>query len=359
MHVAMISPFPVAGIEPRGGVEVSTVRLVEGLIARGVDVSVVSTGTPERENRGGVVVYRARARRLTTARLLRPWRADVRRILSSMHVDVVHGQGLMPPGVATTDVPVARCPRVVTAHGNRRQDALAQFSGISGMARTFLVDRLSATAARRADLVIGVHPDWRVNVPVSPRRYIHVPNVVDDLFYNADRTPRAGRILYCGGSSAIKGWELLVRAWPFLLEEVPYAGLVGTRFAEFPPSGHAIPGAEIFGWLSSRELRAAMESAEVVVMPSRFEVAPVLVSEAWAAGVPIVAASVGGVPGMAGGAAVLVEREAKAFAQAIADVLLRRIDVEPLVAEGRVRAEACREERVIQAHLEIYHELVA
>jgi glycosyltransferase involved in cell wall biosynthesis len=205
--------------------------------------------------------------------------------------------------------------------------------------------------------VIGVHPDWKVNVPVQPRRYAFVPNIVDELFYGAERRPRPGRVLYCGGSSTIKGWELLVRAWPYLVDDVPHARLVGTRFATPATDAIAIPGAEILGWLTAQELRAAMEQAEVIVMPSRFEVAPVLVTEAWAAGIPIVAASVGGIPGMATGAAVLVEREPRALAQAIGDVLLRRVEVDLLVAEGRVRAEACREESVIRAHLGIYEQL--
>jgi glycosyltransferase involved in cell wall biosynthesis len=337
----------------------SAVRLVEGLMEHGVDVDVISTGSPARETRDGVVVRRAPARRLTTARLLLPWRADVRRILASLRVDLVHAQGLMPPGVAATDVPPTRCPRVVTAHGNRRQDARSDFSGLSGFLRGTLVNQLSAAAARRADLVIGVHPDWQVNVPVQPRRYVHVPNIVDDLFYEADRRPRSGRVLYCGGSSVIKGWELLVRAWPYLLEDVPYARLEGARFDSADPHARVIPGAEIRGWLTAHELRAALERAEVVVMPSRFEVAPVLMSEAWAAGIPVVAASVGGIPGMARGAAVLSEREPRALARAIADVLLRSVDVDAVVAEGRRKAEAYRQGNVVRAHLELYEELIA
>jgi glycosyltransferase involved in cell wall biosynthesis len=360
MRVAMISPYPAADVPPRGGVEVSAVRLVEGLVAQGVHVDVISTGTPARETRDGIVVHRARARRLTTARLLVPWRADVRRILSCLQIDLVHGQGLMPPGVAATDVPASRCPRVVTAHGNRRKDAHSDYTGPSALLRGALVGRLSGMAARRADIVIGVHPDWRINVPVQPRRYAFVPNIVDEVFFGAERRPRSGRVLYCGGSAAIKGWELLVRAWPYLLQEVPFAHLEGTRFrTEERDPAHAIAGAEIRGWLTSQELCAAMEQAEVVVMPSRFEVSPVLVTEAWAAGVPVVAASVGGIPGMAGGAAVLVEREPKAFARAIADVLLRRVDVDALVAVGRARAEACQRESVVGAHIQIYRELAA
>ena len=354
----MISPYPAAGVAPRGGVEVSTARLVEGLDAHGAEVVVISTGAPALDTRDGIEVHRVRPRRLTTARLLLPWRADVRRILDSLDVDLVHAQGLMPPGIAATDVPASRCPRVVTAHGNRRQDVLASYKGLSRVGRSFLVNRLSAVAARRADVVIGVHPDWRVNVPAQPRRYVHVPNIVDELFFEAERRPQAGRVLYCGGSSVIKGWELLVRAWPLLLEEVPRARLEGARFSTgVGAEGAELRDAELRGWLDARELRAAMERAEVVVLPSRFEVAPVLVTEAWAAGVPVVAASVGGIPGMAAGAAVLAGREPSVFARAIADVLLRRIDVDAIVAEGRMRAEACRQPNVVRAHLALYEEL--
>ena len=360
MHIAMISPYPSAHAQPRGGVEVSTVRLVEELTARGVEVSVISTGAPERETRSGIAIYRAMARRLTTARLLRPWRADVRRILGSLDFDLVHGQGLMPPGLAATDVSAERYGRIVTAHGNRRRDALAEYSGLGAVFRSVLVDRLSAVAARRADIVIGVHPDWRVNVPVQPRRFVFIPNIVDEVFFGAERRPDAGRVLYCGGPGAIKGWELLMRAWPEVLEAVPSAKLEAAGWrAGKPDPRHIVPGAEIRGWLSAHDLCSTMERADVIVVPSRFEVAPVLVAEAWAAGVPIVAASVGGLASLAEGAAVLTERNPMAVARAIVDVLLRRVDVDLLVDEGRSRAEASRGRHVVDAHLDVYRKLGA
>lgn len=354
----MISPYPTADRIPRGGVEVSAVRLVEGLVARGVHVSVISTGNPQREERHGVSIHRAPARRLTTARLLLPWRADVRRILTSMDVDLVHGQGLMPPGVAATDVSVDRCPRIVTAHGNRRQDALATYKGLGAISRAALVTRLSALAARRADLVIGVHPDWRVNTPVQPRSYVFIPNVVDEVFFGAARRPQPGRVLYCGGSHPIKGWELLNNAWPRVVEELPFARLEATGFRpDIAASAARLSGVETRGWLPGHEVCAAMERAEVLVVPSQFEVAPVIVAEAWAAGVPIVAASVGGITGLAKGAAVLVDRDPATMARAITDVLAGRTDVAPLVEEGRARAESCRSEHVIDAHLDAYRRL--
>jgi glycosyltransferase involved in cell wall biosynthesis len=112
------------------------------------------------------------------------------------------------------------------------------------------------------------------------------------------------------------------------------------------------------GWIGAAELSNRLARAAVVVVPSVFEVAPLIIAEAWAVGVPVVAASVGGIPAFAGDAAVLVDREADALAAAIADVLMDADVAARVVAEGRKRAEEHRVDAVLSAHLRLYHELV-
>jgi glycosyltransferase involved in cell wall biosynthesis len=102
-----------------------------------------------------------------------------------------------------------------------------------------------------------------------------------------------------------------------------------------------------------------MARAAVVVIPSQFEVSPIVLAEAWAASVPVVAARVGGIPPLATGAALLVDREAHALVGGLVTALTRREDVVELVAEGRRRAEAHRPDAVVSAHLELYEQLAA
>jgi glycosyltransferase involved in cell wall biosynthesis len=273
----------------------------------------------------------------------------------------VHGQGLLPGGIAAADV--HGIPRVVTAHGNLAEDNSAFYDGLGGAARSWLRYRLSISAIERADAVIGVNPDWTVNLPRRPRRFIYIPNIIDARFYNMHRKAEPGLVLFAGGARAIKGWPLLAAAWPAVRNAVPEAHLqlAGWPLDEASPDvGQAHQkSVGVEGWLPSEVLAARMARASVLVIPSQFEVSPIILAEAWALGLPVVATAVGGLRALGEGAAVLIPpREPEALAAGIARALAGGEDVERLVEEGRRRAEAHRAEAVVEAHLALYAELI-
>jgi glycosyltransferase involved in cell wall biosynthesis len=364
----MISPYPAAGLDAVGGVEMSTFRLAEALAEQSVDVKVIAPGAPGAAPPGSVTVIRVRAdQRWLLARALRPWRTAVRTLIGDLEADVVHGQGLLWGGLPATDGARSRTAhglcvrRVVTAHGNVHEDMIAARSGLGASTRALLGRRLCGLAAGRADVLVGPHPDWRVNVPRLPRRFVHIPNIVDDLFFQALRRPESGRVLYCGGPGFIKGWDILLRSWPLVVERVPEARLEALGF----PAGYELLGTDgaagsidLRRWVSVKETRDAMERATVLVIPSRFEVAPTVLAEAWAACVPVLATAVGGTPTLAAGAAQLVPAgDPTALAAAIIDVLRGVRPVGHLVEAGSSRARVHRRERVADAHLRLYANL--
>ena len=110
----------------------------------------------------------------------------MRLIIERLDPDLVHAQELVPYGIAGTEAP--SLPRILTAHGNMREDTLAATRGVGGISRAYVRDRLARSAVQRADVVIGVNPEWTVNVPCRPRRFVYIPNIVDERFYEIDRT---------------------------------------------------------------------------------------------------------------------------------------------------------------------------
>jgi glycosyltransferase involved in cell wall biosynthesis len=360
----MIADFPLPGHEPVGGPEVAVTRLVGKLVQQAIEVVVVTphkTGSSVavvKTEDGATVIAVPTGTRLTLARRMQPWRRRAKSAIDSADVDIVHGQGLLPGGIAAGDVNGP--PIVVTARGNARADTVAAYRGFGGAARAHLRDKLARIAIERADVVIGVNPDWTVNLPRRPARFVYIPNMIDDDFFTQKREPVPGRVLFVGGTRAIKGWDLLAQAWPSVRAAIPNAHLniVGWASDQTPPGIATREGKVLVeGWLSSTELAQRMGSAAVLAIPSQFEVSPIVLAEAWAIRLPVVAVPVGGIPALATDAAILVERKPEALAAGIEATLRGGQEIDHLVEEGRKRAEAHRPDSVAAAHVALYEEL--
>jgi glycosyltransferase involved in cell wall biosynthesis len=362
----MIGEFPAPGERPVGGPQIATSRLVAKLVERGVDVTLVApyaSGSGEQVTRlpdGCTLVRVPGGRRWTLARRLQPWRRNACAAVARAGVDDVHGQGVLPGGIAAADVKGR--PRVLTARGNARADTVAEYGGVGGAARAYLRDRLARSAVARADVVIGVNPDWTVNLPTRPRRFVYIPNMIDEDFFARARQPEPALVVFAGGTRAIKGWTLLANAWPLVRDAVSDARLnvIGWDPGQVPPG---LPPEHrdslvVEGWLSSPELAERLSRASALVIPSQFEVSPIVLAEAWAVGLPVVAAPVGGIPALATDAVILVERDPGALADGIVRALAGGAEVEELVDEGRRRAQAHRPDAVVDAHLALYEELL-
>ena len=359
VKVALVTPFPAAGAA--GGVKVAAVRLARALQRQGVAVTVVALGGGSSIDSDLPVVRLDTDGRWSGLRDLRPLRQDLARVLNQLEPDVVHAQELVPAGYAAVRVASAGRPTVVTAHGNRRRDTFAAYNVVGGSLRWLLGRRMARLATQRADAVVVVHPNPRLSLPVEAARLEFISNIVDEHYFSAVRRTDGPRVLFCGGLRAIKGFDLLLEAWARVVQEQPNASLLApgcqAGLDSLPP--YVAARVEAFPWLGPAALADVMASASLVVLPSRFDVAPIAMSEAWAARVPVVAAAVGGIPQLAQGAATLVEPNPRALAAAILSSLTDGHSQEEMVREGFRRAQLQRAERVAAAHCRLYESLLA
>jgi glycosyltransferase involved in cell wall biosynthesis len=357
IHVAFLSTYPERCAPAVGGVQAASVRLVTALASNGVRVTVIGAGLSAPYEKDGV---RALAAPLDDRRALvtgfKRWRRSALRLIAEVAPDVVHGQGLIPGGIAA--VQAERHPRIVTAQGNVLRDTLAAYHGAGKWPRALIGRRLARVAARRADVAIAAHPDWRWNMPCEPRSFVHIPTIVEDAFYRGRRRPIPGRVLFCGGGRYIKGFDVLARAWPTIVRAIPGATLVAVGWSE--AEMHSVPqldACETHGWLTPRELAREMETSALIAIPSRFDVAPLALAEAWAARLPVVATSVGGLGRLAEGAALLVPADAPSqLADAIIETLRGDSDMSAYIDEGADRATAWSARAVVEAHINVYSE---
>jgi glycosyltransferase involved in cell wall biosynthesis len=362
MRVALVGSYPERDAAPVGGVEVATWRLSRALHEAGVDVTVVATrGSGEDAAASGVQVIRLGVDdRWSAIRDLRPLRGALADTLETVAPDVVHAEDLVPAGYAAARVAVAGRPTIVTAHGNRRHDTMAAYRGADAQLRWLLGRRMARRAAESADVVIGVHPDPALSVPASPRRFEFIPNIVESSFFTVVRQPDGLQVLYAGGPRRIKGGDVLFAAWPAVVERIPQARLLAPGCAAAVRALSADMARTIAAppWLDGDRFLNALARSSVLAIPSRFELAPIALAEAWAARVPVVATDVGGVPAIARGAARLVAANVPGeLAAAIVEALTDTRGNAQLVGEGNRRAQMQRADSVVSAHLRLYEDL--
>lgn len=181
-----------------------------------------------------------------------------------------------------------------------------------------------------------------------------IPNGVDVAFWSrhVGTTPVAERppvVLAVGRLDPVKGQDVLLHAFGDVLRRVPQARLVIvggggflTRLEAIARERHLASRVQFTGPLGPEAVRAHMGEARCFVLPSRSEGLPLAPLEAMAAGLPVVATRVGGVPEIiVPGTGVLVPPEdPAALAEAVADLLTDDQRTAEVAANGRVRAHA-------------------
>ncbi|MGF6274151.1 glycosyltransferase involved in cell wall biosynthesis [Massilia sp. UYP11] len=194
--------------------------------------------------------------------------------------------------------------------------------------------------------VIALSPGWAACVrECAPRaRVVVVPNPVRPTSAAAGARAEAGRILFLGRLDPAKGVDELLQACAALAARHPGLRLVlgGSgdldwvrgRAAELGIAGRV----ETPGWLDAAARDAQLARAWLFCLPSHAEGLPMSVLEAMAAGTPVVATRVGGIPeALADGELGLLvpPRDAAALADAI----------ERLLDDARLRARLARAAR--------------
>lgn len=273
-------------------------------------------------------------------------RAEVRAVCRRLRPDIVHTHGYRPDVV---DAPIARrlrIPTVTTVHG---------FTG--GGWKNRFYERLQLRAFRRFDAVVAVsRPQARQLAEVGLRSdQLHVvPNAWTpggDFLGRKEARRVLGvsdvgfRIGWVGRLTREKGADVLVDALVHL-GDLPVAASIlgdGRERRDLRARARALDVDTRIAWHGTLpEAARVFRAFDVFVLSSRSEGTPIALFEAMAAGVPVVAASVGGVPDVVTPAEALLVPPVNAGALAEA---VRRVYQDPEAA--RLRVEAARQ-RLVQ-----------
>jgi glycosyltransferase involved in cell wall biosynthesis len=212
---------------------------------------------------------------------------------------------------------------------------------------------------------------------LNPRAVVHILRTpIRDEWFEIARdvdASSAPEILFVGWAVAEKGIDVLIAAFARVVAADPRAMLhvVGPYEQSYfdrvlmpEISRLALTGRVVFhGQQPAAMVAARLSRAAVLALPTRMDTAPNVLAEARAAGVPVVASAVGGIPELIedGVDGVLVpDGSAEALAAAIVTLLRDRATADAIGARGRERVR--REHRAsvqVPKLLEVYRDVLA
>lgn len=262
---------------------------------------------------------------------------------------LVHAHTGYPDGAAAAGLAERLgCPLVITEHATFLARTLAEPAQRRSYAMACSrAARIIAVSQVLADQITDALPDVADRVVIVPNAV-----AVDEFRAPAldERVP--DELLFVGYRKEVKGIGTLLEAFALVLAERPTARLRligGSPSVELEARWEALAAqldiadrVSFEGAIGRPEIADAMARASVYVHASRYETFGVVVAEALASGLPVVATDSGGVTEILGaaperfGALVAVDDRA-ALAAALLETLGRRASFEPEVLRASVR----------------------
>ena len=224
----------------------------------------------------------------------------VRKLLHEIKPDIVHGQGT-ERDCAMAAV-LSGFPNVLTIHGNMRIHAARpeqrgnKYYKMAAALETFCLKRTSG--------VVAISSYTRELVQdLTPCTWL-LPNAVDRRFFEVHPTQSdVPKILFVGSLDPRKNpLGLLQACAPLLRDGKCTLSLAGQFHAESDYGKEvmtlidSLPGISLLGFLGRDALAAEFGRSSMLVLPTFEDNCPMVVLEAMAAGLPVAASRVGGVP---------------------------------------------------------------
>ncbi len=291
-----------------------------------------------------------------------------RRKLREIQPDIVHGQGT--ERYCALAAIFSDFPNVLTIHGNMR--AIAQLGRARPFSFHWLAARLEAFALPRSAGVVCITHYTQEMVKALARKTWVVPNAVDAGFFAVSREINPERppvILFAGYVCPRKNQNAFIRALDpvaakqkfrlVFLGEGSRDDAYGREFFELV---RARAWCEHAGFVDHEKLKVWLRGATLLALPSLEDNCPMVVLEAAAANVPVVAANVGGVPDLIedGKTGLLCDPLNAASMGSVVEKILSQPQFARALA---VEANRLAQERfhplvIARRHLEIYREVL-
>ncbi len=291
-----------------------------------------------------------------------------RKKIRELGPDIVHGQGTeMDCGISAVG---SGFPNVLTLHGNMR--LIAALNRERPFSYNWMAARLEGFVLPRTNGVVCITNYTRAAVQDRTQKTWVLPNAVDASFFDVQAAPdlSAPPVILCVGAVCFrKNQNNFIRALDPLARQkkfrLVFLGQVENNAygAEFQQLLRERDWCEHVPFSGRERVKEYFRTAAVVALPTQEDNCPMVVLEAMAAGVPVFASNVGGVPDLIQhevNGLLCDPRRPETFREAVARFLDDRAFATRIAAVAKAQAQRRFHPQVIaQKHLEIYQEIIS
>ena len=310
MRIAILGPYTVDS-ETKGGVERHTQYIVDELSNSELDVHVFSVSKDSENNiqklRTNVTLHTIKSLKLSMT--ITGVSTDLYNLIKEVkkiQPDLVHGQMVGAPyGIATYYL-CKNYPSILTVH-----TLISQNSKIKRTLKSKLHDALwhylEKLEIRNIKYIITVSEHLKPDIlSMGGSKIYTIPNGITPEWLKIEPKTIEGRVLFVGRILPIKGLENLIKAISLAkkcktnisLHIVgPYLDAEYFNHLKLLISDLEVTENVVFtGPLYDHKLFKEYSESHVFVLPSHDESNPFVLIEAMAAGIPVIATNVGGIP---------------------------------------------------------------
>lgn len=312
MKIAILTQYPLDLNNVQGGVESSMVGLIRELKNfNDLDLHIITSTkqvnkdkTVSEDNITFHYIPSPKLPQLITSLTFDQY--QVKRKIYEINPDLVHAHMTAPlygyPALKTG------YPTIVTVHGIVGEESKT-WKGLSGFIKRILFVPMENHVLRNAKILTTVSPyvKQKIRRKCSGEIYV-IPNGISGGVFEIENNEIDNRLLWVGGIEPRKGLLNLLKAVDLLKKEIPSAKLhiVGkvrkrnyfNSLTDYVNENDLKNQVVFKGALSNNELNKEYGECSVFVFPSEEESQGLVLLEAMAAGIAVVATNVGGIPGV-------------------------------------------------------------
>lgn len=289
----------------------------------------------------------------------------IRGRLRDIRPDIVHGQGT--ERYCALAAALSGFPNVITIHGNMR--AIAKVNRARAFSYDWCAARLEQFTIARVGGIICVSSHTEALTRKDARRTWRIPNAVGSAFFKDSAARSTEQTILCVGTiSPLKNQNTLIRALDPLAASQPikliFLGACDNADPysnEFRQLVQSRPWCKYEGLVDAGRVNDFLDRAAVLALPSREDNCPMVVLEAAASGIPVMASRVGGIPDLIedGETGILFDpNDPGGMESAAQRYSSDHTFAKTMATNARAKAEAFRPDRVAAQHVAAYKELL-